>query len=174
MYNLNVKIEYSQQQLKRIGLHLVSLIRDRTAKGKDKDGLPFKEYSKNAFGMPYGAANKKAVRQLVKEDKAVIFTSANNKKWVLFKTGYLDYKKLLYKDTSYDGTVNLMLTGRMMQDLNVIQLDNNRIVIGFNNAEMAQRAGFNAMRGREFLGLSNADLNDVRLKELLGEGLAIK
>lgn len=173
MDNLNVKIEYSQQQLKRIGLHLVSLIRDRTAKGKDKDGFPFKEYSKRPFAIPYANATKAAVKQLVKEGKAVLFMR-NGKKMALIKTGYLDYKQLVYKNTGYDGTVNLMLTGRMMQDLNVIQLDNNRIVIGFNNAEMAQRAGFNAMRGREFLGLSNADLNDVRLKELLSEGLAIK
>lgn len=173
MDNLNVKIEYSQQQLKRIGLHLVSLIRDRTAKGKDKDGLPFKEYSKRPFTIPYANATKAAIKQLVKEGKAVLFMR-NGKKMALIKTGYLDYKQLVYKNTGYDGTVNLMLTGRMMQDLNVIQLYNNRIVIGFNNAEMAQRAGFNAMRGREFLGLSNADLNDVRLKELLSEGLSVK
>ena len=173
MDNLNVKIEYSQQQLKRIGLHLVSLIRDRTAKGKDKDGLPFKEYSQRPFDIPYANATKAAIKQLVKEGKAVLFMR-NGKKMALIKTGYLEYKQLVYKNTGYDGTVNLMLTGRMMQDLNVIQLDNNRIVIGFNNAEMAQRAGFNAMRGREFLGLSNADLNDVRLKELLSEGLSVK
>jgi antitoxin component of RelBE/YafQ-DinJ toxin-antitoxin module len=169
-----MEISYSTAHLKRIGLHLVSLIRDRTAKGIDKDGLPFKSYSKNAFGMPYGATTKKAVKELVKQGKAIIFTSKNNKKWVLFKTGYLDYKKLLYKDTSYDGTVNLMLTGRMLGNLNVIRTENNQIIIGFSNTEMAERAKYNINRGRDFMGLAPNDLQDKRFKELLVEGLIIK
>lgn len=169
MENLDVKVKYTPVQLKRIGLHLLSLIRDRTAKGLDAKGLPFKSYSKNPFVIPYAVATKKAVNELVKQNKAVIFYRAG-KKMALIKSGYLEYKKLVYKDTSYDGTVNLMLTGRMMQDLNVLDLQDNKILIGFNNTEMAERAGFNAMRGRHFLGFSDKDFADTRLKELLSSG----
>lgn len=166
-------IEYSQKQLKNIGLHLLSLIRDRTAKGIDKDGKPFIPYSTRPFKIPYATATKSAVKQLIKEGKAEIF-NRGDMKFALIKTGYLDYKKLVMKDTAYDGVVNLMLTGRMLGNLNVIRIDNNQIVIGFSDTQMAERAAQNIRRGREFLGLSPADLEDSRFKELLAEGLNIQ
>jgi antitoxin component of RelBE/YafQ-DinJ toxin-antitoxin module len=168
-----MEISYSTAHLKKIGLHLVSLIRDRTAKGIDKDGLPFKSYSKRPFTIPYAAATKSAIKELIKQGKAFIFSKSGTK-MALIKTGYLDYKKLLYKDTSYDGTVNLMLTGRMLGNLNVIRTENNQIIIGFSNTEMAERAKYNINRGRDFLGLAPNDLQDKRFKELLVEGLIIK
>lgn len=166
-------IEYSQKQLKIIGLHLLSLIRDRTAKGIDKDGKPFIPYSTRPFKIPYAAATKSAVKELVKQGKALIINQ-NGVTKAIIKTGYLDYKKLVYKDTAYDGTVNLMLTGRMMQDLNVIRIENNQVVIGFGNVQMAERAAQNIRRGRDFLGLSPADLEDARFKQLLAEGFSIQ
>ena len=172
MENLDIKVRYKPQQLQKIGLHLLSILRDRTAKGLDKDGKPFKPYSTNAFKVPYSQSTKSAVLQLIKDGKAILF-NRGGVKFALIKSGYLDYKKLIFKGTSYDGTVNLMLTGRMLQDLNVLRTDNNQIVIGFNNMEMAERAMYNIKRGRDFMGFSDADLQDIRLKELLSEGLEI-
>lgn len=169
----NIKIEYSPQQLKKLGLYTISLIRDRTAKGLDKDNKAFKAYTTKPFSMPYAAANKSAVKQLVKENKAIIFKREKTK-WVLFKTGYLDYKRLAYKGTSYDGTVNLMLTSRMLGNLNVISIENNKVVIGFPNQDMALRAKYNIDKGRDFLGLSDLDLKDAKFNQLLAEGLSIK
>ncbi len=172
MEKIEFKAQYKPQQLKRIGLHILSMIRDRTAKGIDKDGKPFKPYSTNPFKMPYAVATKSAVKKLIQDGKAILFNRGGTK-FVLIKSGYLDYKKLVYNGTSYDGTVNLMLTGRMLQDLNVLRFDNNQIIIGFNNMEMAQRAMFNINRGRDFLGLSDADLQNPKLKELLAEGIEL-
>ena len=174
MDNLNVKIEYSQQQLKRIGIHLVSLIRDRTAKGKDKDGLPFKEYSQRPFTIPYANATKAAIKQLVKEKKAMIFTDANNVKKAIIFNGYLDYKKLVYKDTSYDGTVNLIMTGRMLANFGVINVSGNKIVLGFNDTQMAERAKANIRLGRDFLGLSPEDKRDPHFQDLLASGFTLQ
>ena len=52
----------------------------------------------------------------------------------------------------------------------VLENSDNKIVLGFTNIQMAERAGFNAMRDRHFLGFSDKDFADTRLKELLSSG----
>ena len=75
--------------------------------------------------------------------------------------------------TSYDGTVNMTLTGEMMRNFTVIETNDNSFTLGFTDTDMAQRAVYNQQKGRDFIGLSNADLNDLKFLELISSGFDI-
>lgn len=167
-----MRIEYRLEQVKRIALHCIKLIQDRTLKGLDKDGNEFKKYSERPFKIPYGAGNNRTIKMLLSNESAVI-RKIGNEIYVIIKTGYAGYKKAYMSNTTYDGTVNLSMTGAMLRDLTPLSYDNSSFTIGFNNIELAERASFNIQRGRDFLGLSPNDLLDKRLQELLAENFDI-
>ena len=159
-------IVYRNDKLKKIGNAIVTLIKERTAEGRDKDDKPFKAYSRKPFALPYGAVNNHTkLKRLIKSKQAIVYSRPNGMPFVLIKMGYAEYKKTMFDPS---GRVNLMASGRMLADLSVLDVGNNRITIGFRNREMAARAVFNANRGREFLGVTLRSLeNDAIISRLL-------
>lgn len=167
-----MKIIYNDNQINKIALHCLKLINDRTLKGIDKDGEPFKAYSNKPFKMPFSRGTKRALDDLIKRGEAQVIKQ-NGVVYVIVKTGYLGYKKAYMQKTSYDGTVNMTLTGEMMRNFTVIETNDNSFTLGFTDTEMAQRAVYNQQKGRDFIGLSNADLNDLKFLGLISNGFDI-
>lgn len=124
---VKTKKGFPRDYLERIGRELVKTIKERTAKGIDKNGVPFAPYSKDYIeSKPFAIARK----------------SPSN--------------------------VNLKLSGEMLTDLEVIEVDSRSgtIVLGIVGAESEAKAhghitGANEtgrLPVRDFLGVSKAEI----------------
>lgn len=180
-----------KQKLDLLAVLLTNKIKANTQAGIDKDGNQFRPYSALPFAMPYGAvANKTKLNQAVKAGKAAIVTK-NDKKRVIWKQGYVDYRGWMGRDTS---PVNLTFTGRMLSNLkplgtefkefsfdlselgdaNLTGIMNLEIpkeiiaTVGFENDTAKQVAIWNIVKGRKFLGLTDKDIETI-VKDWLQE-----
>ena len=170
---MNFKAKYSMQQVLRIGLHCIKLIRDRTQSGLDKDGNPFKPYNNTTWFIAVSQATKRAL-DLLKKENSVNFVYIGGERFAVIKGGYANYKRAYNANNGWDGTVNLTMTGQMLGNMTIIDKSNSSFTIGFQSPEMAKRALRNIELGRDFLGLSPKDLQDATLQGLLIEGLEIE
>lgn len=164
-----MKIVYSNKSLRAIGARIVEIIFDRTAEGLDANGKPFNPYSTRPFKMPAGAIGKGVRKILIKDGKLHYFKN-NKALWVVILGGYMELKRAMFRKTSWDGKPNLMATGKMLRAMKVVKVGNNRITIGFTRTEEAEKAGWNAERGREFLGITDKEWQtDPKLQELFND-----
>ena len=163
-----------RRQLRAVGARITEIILDRTAEGFDANNKPFDDYSTRPFKMPSGAITKGNRKVLLKDGKLHYFKTKTGALWVVIEGGYVALKKVMFRKTSYGGTVNLMATGKMLRAVKIVQVVNTktggRIQIGFTRAEEAEKAKWNAEKGREFLGITDEELyNDKQLDEILKE-----
>jgi len=172
---LQFRAKYELSKITQIALHCLRLIRDRTQDGLDVNDMPFKAYSTRTFKMPVSNGTKRALG-ILKSQGDVEYRILGGVKYAIVKGGYLNYKRAYIQSSgnSWNGKVDLTMTGAMLRDLNVIETSNNSFKLGFTNIEMSQRALKNIDRGRDFLGLSPKNMQDSRLIELLGEGLQLE
>jgi hypothetical protein len=159
--------------LRKIGERYIQIIVERTLKGDDKNGDPFPPYSGHPFKMPSGAIGKTVRKVMYRAGQLSYFRNNNKALWVVINGGYRDLKKMIFRNAGYDGTVNLWLSGNMLGSLRVISADNNLVKIGFTRDEEARKAEWNADKGREFMGLTPAELNDEEITNLILMGLVI-
>lgn len=156
-----ISLNLTSQQLTNIGLFAAELIRERTSSGIDAQGNPFKSYSSKVFFRPIGgmtAKQRNALANLVKNKQAEYVKKENKNLWALIH-GYDVWKKVAYPDEYNGGVVNLRATGKMMDALTVINVDQSKqeFTLGFARPEMARIAYYNEQRGRVFNGLTESD-----------------
>jgi len=154
-------ISIPDDDLKRIGLRAVSMIRDRTLRGVGADGAPFKPYSTQPFALPLGAITKRAQRALG-DDMKIITSKRSGALWAVITGGYAALKDAAYPQ--YGGVVNLSRTGAMLRALTVIGVNGSgqvTIRIGFAREEEAQKALWNDARGRRILGFTQEERTDL-------------
>ena len=82
--------------------------------------------------------------------------------------------KAIYKQTSYDGTVNLILKGQMLRSMSASTVGSNAVKVTFNSNEMTQRAMYNIEKGRNFFGITDKEIQDNKLFDMLLEGLTVE
>jgi hypothetical protein len=152
-------IGISEKGMKRLGMKVVSLIKENTLAGFDKDGLAFKSYSTRPFAMPSGATTKRALGKLDKDGGLVWFKKDGKAIWVVVLGGYLALKKARYPKGR--GVPNLTATGAMMRSLGVLRVSDNKITIGFKRAEEAEKMLWNINKGRDPLGLPEDQWDEV-------------
>ena len=148
--------------MNKVGFYAISLIKERTGQGKDAKGADFKDYSRNPFAMPYGflKKHKRKVDDFVASGKMQIITRDGKQTWVVIKEGYSFYKE--HFSRNYEGgKVNLKLSGEMLKAMTVTGSDGKSFTIGWVRPELAERAFYNEEKGREFLGLTDDDLNEI-------------
>ena len=153
--------------------------------GKDRKGQQFKPYSIRPFAMPFVAVKPSSlIADAVKKGEASVFRGTGQRKrilWVVWKGGYVQYKGLLGKQVS---PVDLKLTGNMLSKLLSkseiikdsfilklgvpcitgeleISIPEAMISVGFSDAEAEQIAYWNIIRGRDFLGLTDKEAEEV-------------
>lgn len=165
-----MRFYFAGDDIKRIAAKSLQIIVERTLDGIDRFGRPFKPYSSKGFSMPYAAIPKRASKVLLKNGELKLFRR-NKILFAFVSGGYVRLKSQINSKTTYDGKPNLTLTGRMLESLKVVELGENYFKIGFTLPEQAQKAQWNAERGREFLGLSPNDLDNSELKQAFVEGL---
>jgi len=173
--------------IQKIAEQIKERILYNTSQGVDKYGQPFKPYSTRPFAMPYGSAMRQGISKsdIRDKNKANIFQRVGKKPklWVAWLGGYTQYKGLIGKDGA---KVNLKLTGNMLDslyarsesirsffDIDLSQFDSNitgnmridipefDVIIGFTNSEAEQIAYWNILRERDFLGLTDDEVEDV-------------
>jgi len=167
-----LRVSVDSAAMLKVGLRAVRIIRARTLEGKDKDGNPFKSYSTKTFAMPADAATKRARKILEKNGQLHYFMTAAQNLWMVVTGGYLAFKKAVYAQTGWSGTVNLTASGQMLRSLTVLTSNSNEVVIGFSRPEDALKAFWNAEKGREFLGLSDSEIEqDQELRQILINGV---
>lgn len=81
---------------------------------------------------------------------------------------------------SIGDAVDLVYDGIMLASLNTVKVEGNKLIIGFNDQNSAELAYYHNISGagkgrvlREFLGLTDEDKEDERLKELLAGAVRI-
>lgn len=156
-----MELDFTYEQLNALGLYAAELIRERTAKGIDADGTPFKPYSTKTFFRPVGgltAKQRSALAKLVKENKAEYIMKDGKKLWALIN-GYDTWKSVAFPDEYDGGVVNLRATGKMMSALTVIDVNDAKqeFTLGWVRPELARIANYNAQRGRTFLGFTEKE-----------------
>jgi len=171
-------------------------ILENVAKGIDRFGQPFIPYSEKPFKMPYASAMRAGVSKddINDKTKANIFTKkwrGKNWLWVTWLGGYKQYRRLIKKQTE---PVNLNINGYMLKNIyaraesirsffevDMSEFDSNLIgklvvdipefdvIIGFSETKAEKIALNNILRAREFLGLTDKEVNEILeiyLKEL--------
>jgi hypothetical protein len=100
---------------------------------------------------------------------------------------------LAYAAFGKDGTVNMQLTGDMINSVSILKKDSNNITVGFSKTESAKAYGHitgfeghptldGKVKPREFFGWTDKELNDiakeikpqVNNKELISDALILK
>jgi hypothetical protein len=151
-------IKLPAASLKRIGLGIVTMIRERTLKGEGIDG-PLAPYSTRPFARPLGGVPSRTLSALGGNLKR--FTTKQGRLWAVIIGGYKAYKAARYPQDG--GGVNMTAEGNMMRSLAVIAVDpaTGKIVIGFNREESAEIAYYHNVSGagkgrrlRKFMGLT--------------------
>jgi hypothetical protein len=153
-----VSFKINEFYVKQIALAIVSHIRARTLSGFDKDGKPFKPYSTNTFAMPRAAVNNRTYATLRQANKLDYF-KRDGMLFVAVKGGYKDYKAA--KRPGDGGKVNLTDTGQMLRALTVLEASNNKIKIGFSAESEAKKMEYNLKYGRDILGVTDKELNEI-------------
>lgn len=164
-------LEISSEILFTLGLYAAELIRERTASGSDAFGKKFKPYSDKKFFRPVGgltAKQRSALAQLVKANKAEYIMKDGKKLWALIN-GYDTWKSVAFPDEYKGGTVNLRATGKMMDGLTVIDVNEAKaeFTLGWVRPELVLINSYNEMRGRMMLGLS--PLDEEKLQDKLAQ-----
>lgn len=149
---------------KKAGLGVIAKIREKTQKGLDKDGKPFKDYSTRKFVMPAGAATKRAINSLKNDGFLSFFTTSKGSTWIVIEGGYARYKKARFPQDS--GDVNLTGTGQMLRALTVTKHGNDFIQVGFTREEESKKMLWNIERGRNPMGLRKEEFAEIYRKTL--------
>jgi len=151
----------SQKIIKRLGNSALAMLEENIAAGIDYDGQPYK-YSEEAFYRPY---ELKLAQKL--GSAASVFTKPDGKLGMIVH-GYKAYKEAV---APYSVGKFLTLSGKMLRNLNVLTTENNRVIIGFSDPELAQRAFWlnvsGAGRGRKlwkFMGLQKAQQDEIKTR----------
>lgn len=160
-----MQLTLTYEQLNALGLYAAEMIRERTAKGIDAEGKPFKPYSTKTFFRPVGgltAKQRAALAKLVKENKAEYIMKDGQKLWALIN-GYDTWKSVAFPDEYDGGIVNLRATGKMMDALTVIDVKESKgeVTLGWARPELARIAQYNIDRGRMFLGHSKKETSEL-------------
>ena len=170
-------------------LLLANKIKERilhnVSEGRDRFGSQFRSYSTRPFAMPYVAVSPRSlITDAVGRGEASVFRGTGQRKrilWVVWKGGYVQYKGLLGKQVS---PVDMKLTGNMLSKLNSsvkiikdifrlelvdpnitgeleILVPESLITVGFSDAAAEQVAYWNILRGRDFLGLTDSEAEEL-------------
>lgn len=110
--------------------------------------------------LGYGGLLKKhesIIEALYSSGDLKYFRTKAGKLWLLIR-GYDLFKKNFNPD-EYVGHVNLRATGNMLDSMTIIKVDakNGTFQIGWQDAELAEIAYYNELKGRQFLGFTNEE-----------------
>jgi len=186
-----MKLQITKQEVQALALDLINAIKANTQSGKDRFGKRFTPYSQRPFAMPYGAVLSKAKRkQAIKAGEISFFRNTKGEKrkatkglWITWRGGYRQYKGFM-KPNENTAVVNLDLTGRMLRNIRLKNIDLSEhlelvlnkenmitgatirvptveITIGFGMEKEALKAEWNINRGRDFMGLPDAQLDEI-------------
>ena len=156
----DITFTISEKDLRFLGTVGVQIIQERTEAGFDKDGNPFDPYSTDWFAMPAGGMlkkDRKIMDDLNRSGDLSYFRTNAGRLWMLVR-GYDLFKKY-FNPTEYVGFVNLRGKGDMLDSMVVIKVDKKKgtFQIGWEDPGLAERAYFNELRGREFLGFTKEE-----------------
>lgn len=164
---------------------VLNKIKERTMRGVGADGLPFRPYSTRPFSMPYSAvASSQKTQKAIKNKDARTFRRSGAF-WIVWTGGYKSYKSYMQPNTDTN-VVNLMFRGSMLRNLKVLETNSTpifvdlselniagisgiyeldipaiEVVLGFDDEELRNIAYQNILKGRDFLGLTDEEINDV-------------
>ncbi len=172
-----MKVIIDKKTLEFASTLALSQIIQRTSEGKDQAGKPFKPYSTKPFAMPLGAYKQNTTQRQRKNLKdrdltQIITSKRTGNKWILIKGGYAAFKYARFPSRS--GKVDLQVRGMrggMLSNLQVIKIGENSFTIGFTTEEMRDLAKWNIAKGRDFLGLTKEEQEE--LIRVISEGVSI-
>lgn len=165
---------------------VLNKIKERTMRGVGADGQPFKPYSTHPFSMPYGAvASLQKMQKAIKNKDARTFQRSGGALWIVWTGGYKSYKSYMQPNTDTN-VVNLMFSGSMLRNFKVLDTNSTpifvdlaelnitgisgtyelaipaiEVVLGFDDNALREIAYQNILKGRDFLGLTDTEINEV-------------
>ena len=133
--------------LQRLSLGVVAIIRKRTLEGTFLEGSSpnANQYSSKPFPIPFGKLEKLvSKKELQNKEKYAIFTAKSGNTWVLVMGGYREYRRLCGKDTDH---VSLNWSGRMLDNLGIVQQTHDTYSVGFSDPRSEQLAKWHTQLG---------------------------
>lgn len=170
-----LRLQIDRKALLLAGEFAVSAIVERTARGEDADGRPFKPYSTRALALPAGAVPKRVQARLRRAENGLYYFKSRKtgKLWFVVEGGYAAIKRA---QTGKENPVpDLWGTGSMMRALRVLGVEQGAsgggvVTVGFSRPEEAQRAYWNS-RTRRFIGLTADEQAEVG--QIVGGGVSV-
>jgi hypothetical protein len=147
---------WTKKDTMRLAMNTLASIKLRTSKGIDANGAAFDKYSEKAIYIPIdkgtGARLKPKGGRLSRTGQSMFF-----------EDGYKEYKdksrkrgrRNPHQDDSAE--VDLVLSGALMNNLVVLEAEQTKFKIGLTSN--VQYYGYYVNEKREFIGLSNDDVN---------------
>ena len=144
-----------------IGNSMVAIIRDRTLKGIDAKGLPFKAYSTRPTNISIGSGTG---LRLVPKGGEVSRTGRSMR----FKGGYAEYKRKSRRagitpgggaSSATTSEVDLTLRGQLMGSVHVAQATDDAVVVQTGDGTAAYAGPVNDQR--QFMGIAPSDYDDL-------------
>ncbi|MEO0075962.1 MAG: hypothetical protein ABIK31_07700 [candidate division WOR-3 bacterium] len=131
-------MQIPQDILQKLSIRAVELINEQIARGVDADGKSYK-YSTRPFARPAGGIPRfgQFAKKAEKEGRLQYYTTKKGSKWVIFKGGYADYRKLTGRNPDGDF---LEFTGEMLASMTGFARQPNQVVVGFSSQKAAERA----------------------------------
>jgi hypothetical protein len=132
----------------RLAADTLAAIKLRTSKGIDANGAPFIDYSTRPLYVSYRGARLKPKGGRVSRTGLSVY----------YKGGYKQYKvesRRMGRGSS--ALVDLVLSGTLMNNLVILHADAQRFIIGLT--QHVRHYGYEVNNDREFLGLSQRDVN---------------
>ncbi len=123
----------NRELMRTVGNRVLEMIEDNIQAGVDIDGKKF-AYSTKTFYRPY---NEKLHKKLTKSQQGKLYSIITGKSG---KLGMLIHGYKQYKEHFAPGAGFLEWTGALLRDMSIIKLDSNKVIIGFTDPELAQRA----------------------------------
>jgi len=125
------------QLLKNIGNTVIGMVQQNIAAGRDKDGNSF-QYSDKPFYMPYN----RAVRAKLGKDQEgklynIVTSKRTGKLGMIILCGYANYKAKVRPNA--EGKF-LQWTGKMLRNMNITDISDDTVTIGFPDPVQSQKA----------------------------------
>ncbi len=131
----------------RLSAGVIAIIRDRVNAGQYLEGSSPNagQYSTTPMPLPFGKLEKAvSKKELQNKDKYTIFTAKSGNKWVIIQGGYKEYRRLCGKESD---KVVMSWTGKMMQNLGIVEKVPGSIGVGFSDPDMERLAIFHNISG---------------------------
>lgn len=148
--------------LQKVGMRALEMIEENIAAGRSYDGTKY-SYSTKPFARPVGKLPGR--KKFQAEGRLKMFTTKQGHLWAVVTGGYKDWRAMNKLNPNGD---YLQATGAMLRNLSVVEVDDEKVRLGFTDPTQRRKALWLEVTGAgrsrrlwKFLGLSDTQQQEL-------------